>query len=77
MHSHPIQPAYDTKHIKILEYDLVLPFIPKQDLHLSLMQDDAGGLTTGTTLWLGGQVRYKLMGRSTASLQFFVLTLLK
>ncbi|KAK9894515.1 hypothetical protein P389DRAFT_197804 [Cystobasidium minutum MCA 4210] len=52
-----VLPAYDTKHFKILHYDLTLPgTVPKQDLHLELTQDDAVGSTTGTTLWLGGQV---------------------
>lgn len=51
-----ILPAYDTKHLKTLHYDLILPTIPKQDFHVELLQDDTVGSTTGTTLWLGGQV---------------------
>lgn len=51
-----ILPAYDTKHLKTLAYDLTLPTVPRQSLKLELAQDDTAGATTGTTLWLGGQV---------------------
>lgn len=52
-----IAPACDTKHVK----NLVLPlrFAVDREIVLELEQDDAGGATTGTTLWLGAQVCMK------------------
>lgn len=50
-----IEPACDTKHVT----NLLLPLRLSVDREITfeLQQDDAAGATTGTTLWLGAQVR--------------------
>ncbi|EGG09739.1 uncharacterized protein MELLADRAFT_47341 [Melampsora larici-populina 98AG31] len=56
-------PSHRTKHLKHLQYNLWPPVlkpsynsVQSPTVHISLLQNDNCGLSTGSTLWLGAQV---------------------
>lgn len=51
-----VLPAYDTKHVPVLDIPLRIGLRNEDTLVLRLAQADTAGTTTGTTLWLGAQV---------------------
>ena len=51
-----VLPAYDTKHVPVLNVPLRIGLRNEDTLVLRLAQTDTAGTTTGTTLWLGAQV---------------------
>lgn len=51
-----VRPAYDTKHVPVLDVPLRIGLCNEDTLVLRLAQADTAGTTTGTTLWLGAQV---------------------
>lgn len=60
-----MQPAYDSKAVPLLDYPLTVS--SHTTIQLELQQTDAYHGTTGTTLWLGGQVGSMSAVRTVAS----------